>query len=372
MSLRIAVEKAVGRSGTPFTLSADFSSEGRLTAFFGRSGAGKSTLVNLIAGLLRPDRGMIRIDDATLFDSDAGVDVPVHKRRIGYVFQESRLFPHFSVRGNLLYGHRFIAKQHRWTTLAEIVEILGIQSLLDRRPGSLSGGEKQRVAIGRALLSSPRLLLMDEPLASLDQERKGEILPYIERLRDRMQIPIVYVSHAVDEVSRLADTVVLLESGKVAALGTVNEVLGSRSELLAEGMEAGIVLAVTVRGHDQANRVTHLSHPAGTLSVPLATLAIGTPVRLRIRARDVALAVGDPGRISIRNRLTGTVVDIADASGPGAIVRLDIAGDPLIASITRDALRDLELSIGSQVTALIKSTAFDPLSFGTEKDDRSD
>ena len=237
MTLRVHVETRLGPEGGGFTLAADFVSEGRITALFGRSGAGKSTLVNLIAGLMRPDRGTISLDSTTLFDSRTGIDLPAHRRRIGYVFQEGRLFPHLSVRANLLYGRRFTPKRNRWGSLDEIVELLGIGALLDRRPAGLSGGEKQRAAIGRALLSSPELLLMDEPLASLDQERKGEILPYIERLRDRMRMPIVYVSHTVDEVSRLADTVVLLDHGKVVAVGSVNEVLGARAEAYADSAE---------------------------------------------------------------------------------------------------------------------------------------
>jgi len=364
MSLSVAVEKRLGPAEMPFVLDAEFLSQGRITALFGRSGAGKSTLVNLIAGLLRPDRGSIRLDDAVLFDGAAGVDVPAHRRRIGYVFQEGRLFPHLSVRGNLVYGQRFTARQDRWATLDEIVDLLGIDALLDRRPAALSGGEKQRVAIGRALLASPRLLLMDEPLASLDRERKHEIIPYIERLRDRMQMPIVYVSHAIDEVSRLADTVVLLDAGKVVAVGRVNDVLGGSAEMLADGAEAGVVLTATVLAHDPENGVTRLNHPAGEFSIPLVDLAVGAPVRLRVRARDVALAVGDPGRISIRNRLAGTVTAITDAAPPSVAVRLDLAGDPLIANVTRDAVRDLGLKVGDHVTALIKSAAFDPLSVG--------
>jgi molybdate transport system ATP-binding protein len=365
MSLNVQVEKRLGPTGAPFVLAAEFLSEGRITALFGRSGAGKSTLVNLIAGLLRPDRGSIRLDGTVLFDDPAGIDVPAHRRRIGYVFQEGRLFPHLSVRGNLLYGQRFAARRNRWATLAEIVELLGLAALLDRRPASLSGGEKQRIAIGRALLSSPQLLLMDEPLASLDQERKGEIMPYIERLRDRMRMPIVYVSHAVDEVARLADTVVLLDAGKVVAVGGVNDVLGSRIGMVDDGIEAGIVLAATVLSHDRANGVTHLDHRAGELSIPLVDVAVGAEVRLRVRARDVALAVGDPGRVSIRNRLAGTVTAISDATPASLAVRLDIAGDPLIANVTRDAVRDLDLKVGDHVTALIKSAAFDPLSVGS-------
>ena len=366
MSLRVHVEKNLGPAGTGFALNAEFTSQGRITALFGRSGAGKSTLVDAIAGLLRPDRGAISLDGVTLFDSAGGIDLPAHRRRIGYVFQEGQLFPHLSVRGNLLYGRRFTAKQDRWGQFDEIVALLGISALLERRPAGLSGGEKQRVAIGRALLSSPRLLLMDEPLAALDRERKADILPYIEQLRDRMRVPIVYVSHAVDEVSRLADTVVLLEDGKVAALGPVNDVLGASAEFLVDGAEAGIVVSAGIARHDQANGITHLAHAAGDLSVPLVALPIGEPVRLRIRARDVALAVGDPGRVSIRNRLAGTVVAITEGPPPSVAVRLDIAGDPLIASITRDAVRDLDLKVGSAVTALIKSAAFDPLSLGKE------
>lgn len=366
MSLRVDVEKSLGAGAGGFSLAAQFVSDGRVTALFGRSGAGKSTLVNLIAGLVRPDRGVISLDGVALFDKSAGIDLPAHRRRIGYVFQEGRLFPHLSVRANLLYGQRFAPKQDRLGGLDEIVDLLGIGALLDRRPASLSGGEKQRVAIGRALLSSPRLLLMDEPLAALDQERKRDILPYIERLRDRMQMPIVYVSHAVDEVSRLADTVVLLDAGKVAAFGPVNDVLGGRAEFLADSAEAGIVLSASIVSHDPANAVTHLAHPAGALSVPLVSLPPGATVRLRIRARDVALAVGDPGRISIRNRLAGTIVAIAEETAPSVAVRLDIAGDPLVASVTRDAVHDLDLKIGDAVTALIKAAAFDPLSVGRQ------
>jgi molybdate transport system ATP-binding protein len=366
MTLRVHVQKHLGDEATGFSLDAQFVSQGRVTALFGRSGAGKSTLVNLIAGLIRPDKGLIEIDDFCLFDSDRRIDLPAHRRRIGYVFQEGRLFPHLSVRANLLFGRRYTARRRRWGSLEAVVDLLGISALLDRRPAALSGGEKQRVAIGRALLSSPQLLLMDEPLASLDQERKGEILPFIERLRDRMQMPIVYVSHAVDEVSRLADTVVLLEQGKVAAVGSVNDVLGTRIAGYADGTEAGVILTATIVGHDRENGITRLTHPAGDLSVPLVDLPVAAPVRIRIRARDVALAVGDPGRISIRNRLAGVVSAIDEGPAPTVTVRVDIAGDPLLANVTRDAVRDLDLKVGSHVTALVKSAAFDPLSVGRD------
>ncbi len=220
MTLAVDVEKRLDA----FTVAANFASAGRLTALFGRSGSGKTTIINLIAGLSRPDRGRIVVDDAVLFDDRAGIDVPAHRRRLGYVFQEGRLFPHLTVEANLLYGRKRTPERDRLGSLAGIVDLLGIGELLARRPASLSGGEKQRVAIGRALLASPRLLLMDEPLASLDDARKADILPYIERLRDEMKLPIVYVSHSVEEVARLADTVVVLSQGKVAATGPVGEI----------------------------------------------------------------------------------------------------------------------------------------------------
>jgi len=370
MTLTVKVRRQLGEGDDSFTLDADFVSEGRVTALFGRSGSGKSTLINLIAGLLRPDSGLIRVDDTVLFDSGGRIDLPTHRRRLGYVFQEGRLFPHLSIRANLLYGQRFTPRSDRWAVFSEVVDLLGIGHLLDRRPASLSGGEKQRVAIGRALLSSPRLLLMDEPLAALDEQRKAEILPFIERLRDRMHLPIVYVSHSVEEVSRIADTVVLLRGGRTVAIGPVNAILGRGGDD-ADGFDPGTVLAATVTGHDPASGMTQLIHPAGRLSIPQIPAETGTPVRIRIRARDVALAVGEPGRLSIRNRLAATVREISEGSGPVVEIHLDIAGDPLVASITRDSVRDLGLAPGSAVTALIKSASFDPLAFGAEEKEKA-
>ncbi len=213
--LALDVEKRLGE----FFIGARFESVGGVTALFGASGAGKTTLVNMIAGLIAPDRGRIVLDHATLFDSTTGINVPVHRRRIGYVFQEGRLFPHLSVAANLDYGRRMhgLARDHAETE--RIVALLDIGNLLDRRPGRLSGGERQRVAVGRALLMHPRLLLLDEPLASLDATRKREILPYLERLRDVAGVPMVYVSHNASELSRLATSVVRLEAGRVAAVG---------------------------------------------------------------------------------------------------------------------------------------------------------
>jgi len=361
MTLIVSVVKSLAG----FALQAGFTSAGRVTALFGPSGAGKTTLVNLVAGLHHPDGGRIAVDETVLFDSAARIDIPAHRRRIGYIFQEGRLFPHLSVRGNLLYGRRLTPRRQRWGSFDQVVDLLGIGGLLPRRPVSLSGGEKQRVAIGRALLASPRLLLMDEPLAALDQARKEEILPYIERLRDEMRLPIVYVSHAIEEVARLADTIVLLAGGRVLATGGVNEILARADLRIHTGQaEASVVIAARVVAHDVGAGVTTVEHPAGRLTLPLLADPVGAMVRLRLRARDIALAVGDPGRLSIRNLLAATVVEIVDAALPFVEVRLDIAGDPLIASITRDAARALDLRPGLRVTALIKSSALDRSSFG--------
>lgn len=356
MTIIVDVEKRLDT----FSIQASFESAGRLTALFGRSGAGKTTLVNLIAGLVRPDRGRVVIDGDTLVDTAAGIEVPAHRRRVGYVFQDARLFPHMSVRSNLLYGRRRAPRRDRTIDFDAIVGLLGIAHLVARRPADLSGGERQRVALGRALLAGPRLLLMDEPLAALDEARKADLLPYVERLRDEMRLPIVYVSHSVEEVARLADTVVVMADGQVVASGEVNEVFGRADLSAVTGQyEASTVLTATVEGQEPAVGLTVLRHPAGLLYYPLIERPVGAEVRIRIRARDVALAVGDPGRLSIRNRLAATVVDIRSGPPPIVDVRLDAAGAPLVASITREAANDLGLAPGTSVTALIKSATFD-------------
>jgi molybdate transport system ATP-binding protein len=364
MALLVSVTKRLPRG---FTLAAEFESAGRVTAVFGRSGAGKTTLVNLVAGLLTPDQGRIAIDDTVLFDKAAGIDLPANRRRIGYVFQEGRLFPHMSVRSNLLYGRHLTPVDRQWGSLEQVVDLLGIGDLLTRRPAALSGGEKQRVAIGRALLASPRLLLMDEPLASLDQQRKEEIVPYIERLRDGMHLPIVYVSHAIDEIARIADTIVVLAGGRSVAVGPVGDIL-ARADLrpYTGQAEASAVLTARVAASDERSGTTTLEHAAGRLTVARIAAPVGATVRFRVRARDVALAVGYPGLISIRNRLAARVTAILDAEPPGVEVHLDAAGEHLVAAVTRDATYALELAVGQPVTALVKATALDRFSFGSE------
>ena len=337
-----------------------------ITALFGRSGAGKTSIVNALAGLLTPSRGKIVVRDEILFDSERRINVPPNRRRLGYIFQEGRLFPHYSVKGNLLYG----ATRNDAATFDRIVALLGLGDLLRRRPGDLSGGEKQRVAIGRAILAEPRLLLMDEPLAALDAARKEEILPFIAALRGALDIPVVYVSHAMDEVICLADTLVLVDGGKVAATGTVEE-LTSRIDLrpLTGRFEAGAVLRTVLRGHDKVYGLSELAFPGGRLRVPHLDLPLGTPLRLRIQARDVVLASTPLSGLSIRNAFAGRVVEISPDKGPLVDLRLDI-GTPtepvmLWARITQRALTDLRLAVGSPVHAMVKTVALERPSPGT-------
>ena len=362
MSLRVEVK----HRRDAFKLSATFEAGAGVTALFGPSGSGKTTLLDLIAGLERPASGRIVIDGEVLVDTSTGAWVPSHRRRVGYVFQDSRLFPHLSVRRNLGYGERFAGRRGEAPQQGRIVDLLGLGALLDRQPGTLSGGERQRVAIGRALLASPRLLLLDEPMASVDVARRAEILPYLARVREEAGIPIVYVSHTLAEVARLADTVVLLEAGRVTAVGPVADLL-SRLDLgdASQGAEAGAVLTVkvpsemppTVPGHSLS--VTVLQHPAGEFRVPWTGQQPGSTVRLHVLARDVALATGELGNLSIRNRLAATIVEISEIHGGVREIRLDAGGEALLARVTAETVAEMGLKPGLQVTALIKSVALE-------------
>ncbi len=360
--LELSLDKRLGALRLQAELTCP--SEG-VVALFGRSGAGKTSLVNMLAGLLRPDRGRIVLRGEVLFDSAAGIDLPPHRRRIGYVFQEGRLFPHLKVRDNLLYGWRRAPAAARRIGLQEVSDLLGLAPLLSRRPGALSGGEKQRVALGRALLANPRLLLMDEPLASLDQARKQEVLPFIERLRDELDLPIVYVSHAMEEIVRLADTLALVSDGRLVASGPVEE-LTSRLDLrpLTGRYEAGTVIAARLERHDAEDELSELVFAGGRLVVPRLDVAAGTPLRLRIRARDVALSLRRPEGLSIQNVFPARVVDLGSEGGAQVDVRLDVGGAPLWARITARARRQLDLAPGRQVYALVKSAAIDRHALG--------
>ena len=348
-----------------FTLNADFETDpSGITALFGRSGSGKSTLVNLLAGLSLPDGGRIALNGETLFDGEKGINLPPEKRRIGYVFQESRLFPHMIVRKNLAYGMSLTPVGERFIDFDHVVGLLGIEHLLDRRPAKLSGGERQRVAIGRALLSSPRLLLMDEPLASLDATRKNGILPFIERLSDELALPIVYVSHDLNEVIRLADTMVLLSDGSVAAVGPVED-LTSRLDLypLTGRYEAGAALSTTIAAHDKDFNLTTLAFAGREFKVPIIDLPIGASLRLRVRARDISLSLTRHSNTSILNILEG-VIEEMNETGPSQIeVRINV-GAPIIARVTRRAAHDLDLKPGKTIFAMIKAIAIDRPSMG--------
>lgn len=358
------LEVKVRRRFGAFELDVDFTTgAAQLVALFGRSGAGKTLLVDMIAGLVRPSEGRIAVEGKVLFDSASGIDLPPERRHLGYVFQEGRLFPHMSVRGNLVYGMRRRGTGTR-TELDHVTALLGLEPLLERRPRDLSGGEKQRVAIGRALLAEPRLVLMDEPLASLDAARKAEILPYIERLRDELRLPIIYVSHAMEEIVRLADAVVIMSHGRVSAMGPIEEVM-SRLDLrpLTGRYEAGAVLAVTVESHDDRDSLTTLRFPGGRLTVPRLELPVGAGLRVRVRARDVSLALSPPRDISIINVLRGIVAEVGADSGAQIDLRLDV-GAPLWARVTARSFRELGLAPGTTVYALIKAVALDRHSLG--------
>jgi molybdate transport system ATP-binding protein len=348
MSLDLDVHHVQG----DFTLDARFTAPSGVTALFGRSGAGKSTLVDIVAGLIKPQRGKAIVEGQTLLDTERRIFVPAHRRRVGYVFQDSRLFPHLSVRQNLLYGRWFVSGGGASGDFASVVDLLGIATLLDRRPHSLSGGERQRIAIGRALLARPRLVLMDEPLASLDEERRSEIMPYIERLRDEAGVPILYVSHSVAEVARLATTVVILDKGNVAAVGPVAETLP-----LAEADDGGSVIEAIVQRHDETYRLSLLSSPAGELQVPRLDQPVGARVRAYIRARDVMLSLQPPQDISALNVLSGTVATIA-RNGAQADVALDCNGSVVLSRITAKSVERLSLAVGRPVHAVIKSVSF--------------
>jgi molybdate transport system ATP-binding protein len=356
MTLSVAVRHRLGA----FELDAAFESGGRLTALFGASGSGKTSLVNIMAGLIRPDKGRIAVDGRVLVDTATSSFVPKHKRRIGYVFQDARLFPHMSVGHNLAYGSWFAPRGERTADREKIVELLGIGHLLQRKPDLLSGGEKQRVAIGRALLASPLLILMDEPLASLDEARKAEILPYIERLRDETRVPIVYVSHSVVEVGRLATDVVVLAGGKVVAGGSTAEIMQRLDIMPPDQMaEGGALLETFIDSHDQRYGMTVLKSPAGEIFVPLIDAGIGSPVRVRIRARDVIVATERPQGLSALNILAGRIDGLSFDAGPLADIRIDCNGQAIVSRLTRQSSDALGLELGQEVFAVIKTVSFD-------------
>jgi molybdate transport system ATP-binding protein len=332
-----------------------------VTAIFGPSGCGKTTILRCIAGLQHLE-GHLHVEGETWQDSAARLFRPPHARSVGYVFQEASLFPHLTVRENLLYGARRAAlRPDKGRSFEHVVDLLRIHALLERAPAKLSGGERSRVAIGRALLSQPRLLLMDEPLTGLDQPSKEEILPYLAMLQREFATPILYVSHEIDEVAQLADHMLVLSSGKLVASGATATVL-ERLDLDAtiDRFEAGVLITARVVEHEDAFRLTHLEHAGQTIVIPAIDVPVGVDVRLRIRAREVAIATRRPEGISIRNVLAGTVADIAeDANNAYAEAWIDIGSAKVRSRLTRAAVRELGLKPGLRVFALIKSVTFD-------------
>ena len=339
--------------------------EGSITAIFGKSGAGKTSTINAIAGLTRPDVGVIQIGNTTLFDQNLRINLPIYKRQIGYVFQDDRLFPHMTVRNNLIYGtpkNRDVANS---LNLTDITGLLELAPLLERRPRTLSGGEKQRVAIGRALLSNPKLLLMDEPLASIDVQHRFEILPFIQRVREKIGITIIYVTHALEEVIFIADQIILLSEGQVTAQGTVEEIM-SRLDLhpMTSRFDAGAVISATYSGYDREFDLGELSFDGGILRIAGLNAEIGILLRAHIRARDVSLMLDKPKDTSVLNVFKGELIEIRHEDGPQLDLLINI-GTPLIARITRKSLNDLNLDIGSKVYAMIKAVAIDRRTLGT-------
>jgi molybdate transport system ATP-binding protein len=329
-----------------------------VVALFGRSGCGKTTLANIVAGLLRPDTADIEVDGVTLENTRARQHVPAERRRVGYVFQDARLFPHFSVLGNLRYGERRAPASDRRITLDQVVELLGLQSLLQRRSRELSGGERQRVALGRALLSQPRLLLLDEPLASLDAARRDEVLPYLERLRDELVIPIIYVSHQFDEVLRLATHAVLMDRGRVVTQGAVEQVSLHPQLRAIVGTEAvGSVLSGSIIAADPHSGLASVQVGKGTLNVTLRDARPGAAVRVQVLARDVILAIVAPQGISVRNILPGHIVAIAEDDADAYLVHVDIGGNVVLARVTRAALHALTLRIDMPIFVLVKAVS---------------
>jgi molybdate transport system ATP-binding protein len=329
-----------------------------ITALFGHSGSGKSSTLRVLAGLESAAEGWVSFDgEAWQTPAPEKTFVPPHERCVGFIFQDAALFPHLSVAGNLGYAERRACKRQNTTDLAKVVERLDLGELLERNPLSLSGGERQRVALGRALLTRPRLMLMDEPMSALDNRRKAEILPYIACLPKDFGVPVIYVTHSVDEVAYLADTMIVLSKGRKVADGPVAETLARLDLGPATGrFEAGVVLDAKVAAHDSEYHLTQLDLGGTPLFVPLMEAAAGTPVRFRIRARDVILATAKPEQVSSRNILKGTILEVAEeAETPFAETLVKVPGGVIRARLTRRSIHDLGLAPGVDVYALIKS-----------------
>lgn len=358
MSPTPSIRARLFRAHAGFSLDVDLTLPGRgVTALFGHSGSGKTTCLRLVAGIERAPGSLVEVNGETWQDDSRGVFVPVHRRALGYVFQDAALFPHLTVSQNLEYG-----RKRRPSALSvdfkSLVDLLGIAPLLGRRPPTLSGGERQRVAIARALLADPRLLLMDEPLAALDLARKCEILPYLEKLHDTLEIPVLYVTHSPDEVARLADHLVVLSAGRVVASGPVASTLARLDLPGALNDDASSVIEGAVTACDESYRLVSLAFPGGVLRIVHPSVPVGSHLRARILARDVSLALAPPAGNSILNIIPAVVVEeSADADTGHVLVRLDAGGAPLLARISRLSRDQLGLRPGLAVLAQIKAVS---------------
>ena len=355
---QVAIHHRFGRDGFMLDVGFDAPQTG-VTALFGPSGCGKTSVLATVAGLLRPQQGRVAIGGTVVLDTARGIALPPERRRCAVVFQDARLFPNLSVETNLRYGLRRAPRDAPGPDFDEVVALLGIAPLLGRRPAGLSGGERQRVALGRALLARPRLLLMDEPLASLDAARRAEVLPFLARLRDAARLPILYVTHALEEVDALADHLVLMDHGRVVADGPV-AALAARTDLpLAARRDAGVLLDCTVGAATQ-DGLARLDFAGGALVTTLHPGPPGTRLRVRMRARDIAVAIEEPRGISTQNILRGTLAGIEPAGeGQEVFLRLAIGPSVLLARITRDSVRRLGLRPGMELWALVKAVTFD-------------
>ena len=342
-----------------FRLQAKFNVGGGITALFGPSGAGKTSIVRMIAGLKAPRAGSILVADRLLFDKAARINLAPRHRRIGYVTQQANLFPHLNVKQNLTFS-RWAGRRKSAIEISNVCTILGIEKLLERWPANLSGGERQRVAIGRALLSDPSALLLDEPFSALDTKRKLEILPFLENVRDEFNIPMVYISHSVDEVTRLADNLVVMEQGNVTAFGAIEEVLGVlHIKGSGDALEAGSLIKGECSGYDDEMGLAKIDVEGQMVSLPVQAMNIGVHLRLRIKANDVALALSKPNGTSIQNMLDCEIVKLEEIGRSHIEVRLKLGSQFMRSRITKKSASDLSLVAGNKIIALLKAVALE-------------
>ena len=350
----IHIDLRLKRGGFELELSSRIQAHG-ITALFGPSGCGKTTLLRCIAGLENDCRGVLKVGDTTWQDDEQGIMLPAHQRPVAYVFQQPALFPHLSVSGNLDFAEK--RAETKLMPRDEVVSMTGITHLLTRHCDKLSGGERQRVAMARALLSGPELLLLDEPMAALDRDSKSELMPFLEDLHRRLSIPVIYVTHAMDEVARLADNMLLLKGGKITAQGALSEVLSNQALFSGESDDVISVINAVVVDHDNDYNLTHLQLSAGTILVPREDLSLGSEVRVSVHARDVSLVLQPSSATSILNVLPARVMDITDSGVAQCLVRLSLGDGYLLSRITRKSADNLRLVKGKAVFAQIKSVS---------------